>query len=55
MKQEAVAHKMGISKQRYSELENHPNLRDERILEILAALNLTSQEAKKLLASVPPQ
>ena len=38
MKQEDVARKMGIKKQRYSQLENHKELNPERTSEILKVL-----------------
>jgi transcriptional regulator with XRE-family HTH domain len=53
MKQEAIAQKMCITKQRYSELENHQNLRAERVAEILKALGYTFETAKKYLESIP--
>jgi transcriptional regulator with XRE-family HTH domain len=54
MKQEEVARKMGIKKQRYSQLENHPNLRKEREEQILTVLGYTMYTAKKYLESIPP-
>lgn len=54
MKQEDVAHKMGITKQRYSELENHKGLREERIMEILKVLGYTLETAAKYLEAIPP-
>jgi transcriptional regulator with XRE-family HTH domain len=54
MKQEYIAFKMGISKQRYSELENHKNLRPERVVEILKILGYTVDSATKYLDSIPP-
>lgn len=54
IKQETVAHIMGITRQRYSTLENHPNLNNERVLEILKALGYTPQSAKEYLDSIPP-
>jgi transcriptional regulator with XRE-family HTH domain len=55
MKQETIAKKMGISKQRYSKLENHGNLHQERIKEILMILGYTYESAKKYLDSIPAQ
>ena len=55
MKQETIAKKMNISKQRYSKLENHGNLRPERVEEILMVLGYTVESAKKYLDSIPPQ
>ena len=54
MKQEEVAKKMGITKQRYSELENHKTLRQERIIEILKILGYTMETARKYLDNIPP-
>ncbi len=54
MKQETIARKMHITKQRYSELENHQNLRLERVNEILNILGYTSETAAKYLESIPP-
>lgn len=54
MKQEQVALKMGITKQRYSELENHKCLRPERVIEILEVLGYTPETASQYLASIPP-
>jgi len=53
MKQETIAKKMAITKQRYSELENHPHLRPERINEILEILGYTLETATKYLDSIP--
>ena len=55
MKQEQVALKMGITKQRYSELENHKGLRLERITEILKVLGYTPETASKYLLYIPPE
>lgn len=54
MKQEEVACKMNITKQRYSELENHKSLRPERVEEILKILGYTPETAVKYLESIPP-
>lgn len=54
LKQRIIARKMNISKQRYSELENHNNLRPERLNEILKALGYTLETARKYLDSIPP-
>jgi transcriptional regulator with XRE-family HTH domain len=54
MKQRDVARKMGISKQRYSQLENHKNLNEKRTQEILNALGYTFETAWKYLRSIPP-
>ena len=53
IKQEVIALKMGITKQRYSELENSSNLKDERLLEILEILGYSPQSAKAYLESIP--
>jgi transcriptional regulator with XRE-family HTH domain len=54
MKQEEVARKMGIKKQRYSQLENHPNLRKEREEQILTVLGYTMYTAKNIWNQYPP-
>jgi transcriptional regulator with XRE-family HTH domain len=54
MKQEQVARKLGITKQRYSELENHPRLQPNRIEEILKVLGYTADTAAKFLSALPP-
>jgi transcriptional regulator with XRE-family HTH domain len=54
LKQEQVAFNMGITKQRNSELENHKNLRPERVVEILKILGYTMDSATKFLESIPP-
>jgi transcriptional regulator with XRE-family HTH domain len=54
MKQEQVARKMKISKQRYSELENHPRLRPIRVAEILKALGYSVDSAIQFLNAIPP-
>lgn len=54
MKQEQVARKMGIKKQRYSQLENHKELNPERLTEILKVLGYTPETAAKYLESIPP-
>lgn len=54
MKQEQVARKLGITKQRYSELENHPRLQPNRIAEILKVLGYTADTAAKFLNALPP-
>lgn len=46
---------MGITKQRYSELENQKALRQERICEILKVLGYTMETARKYLDNIPPQ
>jgi transcriptional regulator with XRE-family HTH domain len=53
MKQEEVARKMGITIQRYSQLENHRNLSIERVNEILTALGYTGETAEKYIESIP--
>lgn len=55
MKQEQVALKMDITKQRYSGLEKHKGLRLERITEILKELGYTLETASKYLLSISPQ
>ena len=55
LKQEVIGKFMGISKQRYSQLENNPKIRMERILEILKILEYTPESAKKYLAAIPPK
>ncbi len=54
MKQLEVAQKMGITRQRYSELENHDHLNPERLNEILKTLGYTMETARKYLDSIPP-
>ena len=54
MKQEAISKKMGITKQRYSKLENKNNLRQERINEILEVLGYTLKTARNYLDNIPP-
>lgn len=54
MMQKEAASKMGITKQRYSELENHPRLAQERINEILTVLGYTPETARSYLESIPP-
>ena len=53
MKQEFIAKKMGITKQRYSELESNPNLKEERLDQILEVLGYDRQLARKYLDSIP--
>ncbi len=55
IKQETIAKKMNITKQRYSKLENHSNLSPERVSEILMILGYTYESARKYLDSIPPQ
>ena len=55
MKQEEVARKMGITVQRYSQLENHRTLSIERVNEILTALCYTAATAEKYIESIPPR
>ena len=54
-KQEYMALKMGITKQRYSKLERNDNRPIERTLEILSALGYTEEMAKKFLDKIPHQ
>lgn len=54
IKQEQIARKMNIKKQRYSQLENNENLRQERMIEILRILGFTMETARKYLDSIPP-
>jgi transcriptional regulator with XRE-family HTH domain len=51
--QKAVAYKMGISIQRYSELENNQNRSETKTMEILAALGYTIEVAIKILEAFP--
>jgi len=53
LKQEFVGAKMGITKQRYSELENNSNLKEGRLQEILKVLGYTDESARKYLDSIP--
>jgi len=53
MKQEEVAKKMGITTQRYSQLENHRNLSIERVNQLLAVLGYTPETAEKYIESIP--
>ena len=53
IKQEFIAKKMNITKQRYSNLENHKNLREERVSEILAILGYTRETARNYLDNIP--
>jgi len=53
MKQNEVARKMGITVQRYSQLENHRNLSLKRVNEILIALGYTVATAEKYIESIP--
>ncbi len=53
LKQKQAAKKMGISTQRYSELENNDNRPETRTIEILAILGYTIDAALKFLESVP--
>ena len=53
IKQHFMAAKMGITKQRYSELENNPNLKEDRSNEILKVLGYTQESARKYLDSIP--
>ena len=54
MKQEEIASKMQITKQRYSQLENHKSLSIERVIQILATLGYTVETAEIYIDSVPP-
>jgi transcriptional regulator with XRE-family HTH domain len=54
MKQQEVADKMGIKKQRYSQLENHKDLSPDRAIQILKVLGYTPETATKYLESIPP-
>lgn len=54
IKQEDIARKMGITKQRYSELEKNKTIRPERINEILRILGYTMETARKYLDNIPP-
>jgi transcriptional regulator with XRE-family HTH domain len=51
--QKAVAYKMGISIQRYSELEKNEKRSDIKTIEILAVLGYTLDAAIEILQSVP--
>ena len=53
IKQQQIAQMMGISKQRYSQLENHPQLSPVRQQEILSALGYTVKTARKYLNNIP--
>ncbi len=53
LKQESMGKLMGISKQRYSQLENNPNIKIERVNEILKTLEYTPDTAKTYLAAIP--
>jgi transcriptional regulator with XRE-family HTH domain len=53
MKQQTIATRMGITKQRYSGLENNPNLKNERLNEILEILGYTERSARNYLDSIP--
>ena len=53
MKQQTMGSMMGITKQRYSELENNPNVKEERINEILEVLGYTQESARQFLNSIP--
>jgi len=53
LKQQTIGLKMGITKQRYSHLENNPNLKEERIDEILRILGYSPNSARKYLDSIP--
>ncbi len=54
MKQEVISKKMGISKQRYSVLENHKKLSQLRISEILKVLGYTLKTARNYLDNIRP-
>lgn len=54
MKQQQIADKMGIKKQRYSQLENHKDLSPDRAIQILKILGYTPETASNYLASIPP-
>lgn len=54
IKQEEVARKMGITKQRYSELENNKKIPQKRITEILKVLGYDHETARKFLDNIPP-
>jgi|GEM_PF-1845951 transcriptional regulator with XRE-family HTH domain len=49
IKQATVAKKMGITVQRYSQLENRIQLPDERITEIITILGFTEESAESFL------
>lgn len=56
MGQKEVAARMeNISKQRYSELENHGDLQPATLERILKASGFTFESAKKFLDALPPQ
>lgn len=55
IKQEVVAKRMRITKQRYSQLENYGNLSETRINQIITALGYTVETAQKFKESVPPR
>jgi DNA-binding XRE family transcriptional regulator len=53
LKQETVALIMGVSKQRVSQIENHPGHIEEKTIEkYLGALGFTSKSARKYLDSL---
>lgn len=54
MKQSDIANKMGIKKQRYSQLENNKKLPDIRVMEIIKVLGYTKESARKYLNNIPP-
>lgn len=49
MKQGELARKMGIKQQRISALENSPEISNEQVKKIFAALKLSKQEAEAIL------
>jgi len=50
MKQEVVGVRMGgITKQRVSQIENHPNLNEVKTKEFLSALGFTPETARRYL------
>lgn len=54
IKQETVAKRLGISQQAYSKLENHALISDERLAEILKALNSSSKELETIMNLYSP-
>ena len=54
IKQVAIANKMGISPQRYSQLENQPDPTPKRINEMLEIIGFTKESAENFLRLLPP-
>jgi len=54
IKQATVAKKMGITVQRYSQLENNERLPAGRIIEIITILGFTEESAEYFLQFVGP-